>query len=106
MKFMKKLLSAVTAAAIGATMTTALSAGVSTASAASKTAVELVEDMGLGWNLGNALDCTNTWTDSPTPEQIETAWGNISTTESMIKEVKKAGFNTVRIPVTWWDMTG
>ena len=24
----------------------------------------------------------------------------------MIKEVKKAGFNTVRIPVTWWDMTG
>lgn len=47
MKFMKKLLSAVTAAAIGATMTTALSAGVSTASAASKTAVELVEDMGL-----------------------------------------------------------
>lgn len=65
MKFMKKLLSAVTAAAIGATMTTALSAGVSTASAASKTAVELVEDMGLGWNLGNALDCTNTWTDPP-----------------------------------------
>ena len=61
MKFMKKLLSTMTAAAIGLSMTTALSLGTSVASAADKTAVELVEDMGLGWNLGNALDSTNTW---------------------------------------------
>lgn len=106
MKFMKKLLSAVTAAAIGVSMTTALSAGVSVVNAADKTAVELVEDMGLGWNLGNALDGTNTWDSSLTPEKIETAWGNVVTTEAMIKEIKKTGFNTVRIPVTWWDMTG
>ena len=51
MKFMKKLLSTMTAAAIGLSMTTALSLGTSVASAADKTAVELVEDMGLGWNL-------------------------------------------------------
>lgn len=106
MKFMKKLLSAVTAAAVGVSMTTALAAGVSVASAADMTAVELVEDMGLGWNLGNALDSTNTWDSSLTPTKIETAWGNPVTTESMIKEIKKSGFNTVRIPVTWWDMTG
>ena len=106
MKFMKKLLSTVTAAAIGASMTTALSAGIPVANAAGMTAVEQVEDMGLGWNLGNALDCTNTWTSNLSPTDIETAWGNVVTTESMIKEVKKAGFNTVRIPVTWWDMTG
>ena len=106
MKFMKKLLSTMTAAAIGLSMTTALSLGTSVASAADKTAVELVEDMGLGWNLGNALDSTNTWDSSLTPSKIETAWGNVVTTENMIKEVKKAGFNTVRIPVTWWDMTG
>lgn len=62
--------------------------------------------MGLGWNLGNALDSTNTWTSNPSPADIETAWGNVVATENMIKEVKKAGFNTVRIPVTWWDMTG
>lgn len=48
MKFMKKLLSTMTAAAIGLSMTTALSLGASVASAADKTAVELVEDMGLG----------------------------------------------------------
>ncbi len=106
MKFMKKLLSTMTAAAIGLSMTTALSVGTSVASAADKTAVQMVEDMGLGWNLGNALDSTNTWTSNPSPTDLETAWGNIATTENMIKEVKKAGFNTVRIPVTWWDMTG
>lgn len=106
MKFMKKLLSTMTAAAIGLSMTTALSVGTSVASAADKTAVQVVEDMGLGWNLGNAFDCTNTWTSNLSPTDIETAWGNIATTENMIKEVKKAGFNTVRIPVTWWDMTG
>ncbi|MCD7957986.1 MAG: cellulase family glycosylhydrolase [Ruminococcus sp.] len=108
MKLMKKLLSAVTAAALGLTMTTALSTGTvtSTASAADMTAVELVEDMGLGWNLGNALDSTNTWTANLEPSDIETAWGNVETTEAMIQEIKKAGFNTVRIPVTWWDMTG
>lgn len=104
MKLMKKLLSAVTAAAIGMSMTTAFSAGVSVANAADKTAVQLVEDMGLGWNLGNALDCTNTWTSPLTPNAIETAWGNPTTTESMIKEVKKSGFNTVRIPITWYQM--
>lgn len=108
MKLMKKLLSVVTAAALGLTMTTALSTGtvISTASAADMTAVELVEDMGLGWNLGNALDSTNTWTANLEPSDIETAWGNVETTEAMIQEIKKAGFNTVRIPVTWWDMTG
>ena len=106
MKFMKKLLSTMTAAAIGLSMTTALSVGTSVASAADKTAGQMVEDMGLGWNLGNALDSTNTWTSNPSPADIETAWGNVAATENMIKEVKKAGFNTVRIPVTWWDMTG
>ena len=65
MKFMKKLLSTMTAAAIGLSMTTALSVGTSVASAADKTAVQMVEDMGLGWNLGNALDSTNTWPAIP-----------------------------------------
>ena len=75
-----------------------------TADAASMTAVQLVEDMGQGWNLGNSFDCTNTWTNPLTPTAIETAWGNPVTTEAMIKEIKKSGFNTVRIPVTWYQM--
>lgn len=105
MKLMKKLLSTLTAAAIGATMCSAMAAGMPAAMAASS-AVALVEDMGLGWNLGNTLDSTNSWTSNPSPSDIETAWGNPVTTEAMIQEIKKAGFKTVRIPVTWWDMTG
>ncbi len=108
MKIGKKLLSVVTSAALTVGMLSAVGvASLSqTTDAASMNAVELVEDMGYGWNLGNTFDGTNIWTDSPTPNQLETAWGNEITTESMIKEIKKAGFNTVRIPVTWWDTSG
>ena len=69
------------------------------ANAADLTAVQLVEAMGQGWNLGNSFDSANTWTNPLTPEAIETAWGNPVTTEAMIKEIKKSGFNTVRIPI-------
>lgn len=57
------------------------------------TPIELISKITIGWNLGNALDCTDT---------SETAWGNPKTTEDMILAVKKAGFNAVRIPVTWY----
>ncbi len=59
---------------------------------------ELVEDMKIGWNLGNTLDCYNV--ENP-PEDFETAWGNPKTTFQMIEAVKNAGFNAVRIPITW-----
>ncbi len=64
---------------------------------------EIVEDMKIGWNLGNSLEAA-------APENKETAsikefeeyWGNPSTTKEMIIKVKEAGFRTIRIPVTWW----
>lgn len=55
------------------------------------TSLQLVKEMKVGWNLGNTLDATGG----------ETNWGNPKTTKSMIDKIKKAGFNTVRIPVTW-----
>ncbi|HEX9059492.1 MAG TPA: cellulase family glycosylhydrolase, partial [Clostridia bacterium] len=55
------------------------------------TALDLVKEMRLGWNLGNTLD------GSPT----ETSWGNPKTTKAMLDQVKAEGFNTIRIPVTW-----
>jgi len=45
----------------------------------------------LGWNLGNALECP----------KAETDWGNPKTTHDMIKAVRAAGFNAIRIPVRW-----
>lgn len=60
------------------------------------TAWELVKDMKVGWNLGNTLDATNA-----NDVTAETSWGNPVTTKLMIDAVKDAGFNVVRIPVSW-----
>lgn len=59
------------------------------------TSAELVKEIKIGWNLGNTLDAEGTGLES------ETAWGNVKTTKEMITAVKDAGFNTVRIPVSW-----
>jgi endoglucanase len=68
-----------------------------------------VSQIGAGWNLGNTLDAH--WNESlpwavPTIQNIETLWGNPVTAKEMIDFVKEAGFNTVRIPVTWYIFTG
>ncbi len=62
------------------------------------TADELVEEMGLGWNLGNTMDGHTGFTPN------ETLWQNVKTTKQTIKGVHDLGFNTVRIPVTWGTM--
>lgn len=61
-------------------------------------AADTVKNINVGWNLGNSLDSHKTETDDS-----ETGWGNPRTTKEMIDTVKKAGFNTVRIPVTWYE---
>ena len=66
-----------------------------------KTAIETVNDMGLGWNLGNTFDCFGTWKEIKTPDDQITMWGNVVPTEEMVVTIKKYGFKTVRFPVTW-----
>lgn len=61
---------------------------------------EIVKDIKVGWNLGNSLDSYDT---NKTGIATETGWGNPKTTEDLIKSVKNAGFNAVRIPVTWGE---
>ncbi len=56
---------------------------------------ELVKEIKIGWSLGNTLDSTASGIDA------ETAWGNKKTTKEMITAVKDAGFNGIRVPVTW-----
>lgn len=108
MKMFKKVLSAVTASALTLSMaagSAAMFTSVSAADINSMTAMQLVEDMGAGWNLGNSFDCTNTWDNPLTVEKLETAWQNPVTTQGMIDSIAFYGFNTVRIPVTWMQMT-
>lgn len=69
-----------------------------TNSSETKTATEIVSDIKVGWNLGNTFDSY----DSDTSKTVdETYWGNPKTTKEMIDSVKNAGFNAIRIPVTW-----
>ena len=56
----------------------------------------ILEDMGLGWNLGNSLDATG-----GSGLNTETSWSNPKTTQALIDKVKSLGFNTVRVPVSW-----
>ena len=58
---------------------------------------QIVKAMGPGWNLGNQLESVI----DKVPE--ETNWGNPKITEALIKRVKKAGFRSVRIPVSYFS---
>lgn len=56
-----------------------------------KTAMQITQDMGAGWNLGNSLESSGG----------ETNWGNPRTNKAMIDAIKNKGFRTIRIPVRW-----
>lgn len=63
--------------------------------------LKMVKNMKIGWNLGNtfdAVDCDEFIADKL---DYESAWSGVKTTSEMIKMVKDAGFNTIRIPVSW-----
>ncbi|MDR1836903.1 MAG: glycoside hydrolase family 5 protein [Treponema sp.] len=66
-------------------------------------AVELAGNIKIGWNLGNTLDTTDLFwlARNASVRQFETAWGNPVTTKEMLDAVWNAGFNAVRIPVSW-----
>ena len=58
--------------------------------------MELVADMKIGWNLGNTLDAIG-----GIGIMSETAWGNPKTKQEMIDKILDAGFNVIRLPITW-----
>lgn len=60
------------------------------------TSSELMNEVKIGWNLGNALDAPDG----------ETGWGNPPITPELLRTVKDAGFRLVRIPVTWTKHMG
>ena len=65
-----------------------------------RTGFDIAAAMGAGWNLGNTLDATGNKTDQLADE---THWGNPRTTQAMVDAVKNAGFNAIRLPVSWDD---
>lgn len=75
-----------------------------------ESATEAVENMRVGWNLGNTLDSNsndtlNMWIEhwtSRTPTDYEKAWGQPVTRPELFEMMRKAGFNAIRVPVTWY----
>ncbi len=90
--------------------------GCASASAASLTAQDVASRMGIGLNLGNTMEASNStncekitceWipvVGNNTPKNYETYWGAVETTQEVIDGIKAEGFNTVRIPVFWGNM--
>jgi len=88
------------------------------------TAFEITEAMTIGWNLGNQLDSHSSedvlgedgkplkdengnkitkFLDFVPADEGETQWGNPVITKELIQAVKAKGFNTIRIPTTWFQ---
>ena len=65
------------------------------------TAMETVNNMGLGYNFANTFECYNKFEEIKTPEEQITLWGNIVPTKNMISKLKRYGFKTIRLPITW-----
>ena len=70
-----------------------------------ESAVDAVKNMGIGTNFGNCTDVVAMWMNmnSNSVTDFEKAWGQVPTTKPMVDFLKQNGFNSVRIPVTWFQ---
>lgn len=63
-------------------------------------ALRFVRSLKIGWNLGNTFDAYDcNWLSNEM--DYEGAWCKAKTTETHIQMLKDAGFNAIRIPVSW-----
>lgn len=61
--------------------------------------IRLVKDMKIGWNLGNSFDAIDC--NLADEMKYESSWCGANATPELFAELKKAGFNSIRIPVSW-----
>ena len=66
-------------------------------------ALEIVNNMGLGWNLANSFDSYDINNIVKNPDEIITLWGNKAPKKELFSKLKKYGFKTIRFPVTWMN---
>ncbi len=67
-------------------------------------AAELLNEIVLGWSLGNTLD---SYSAADYGKNVglgtETSWGNPKATKELVDVLKENGINAVRVPVTWYN---
>ena len=71
----------------------------------SLSAINLVKQMGFGWNLGNTFDAHSFhWQPDYWTLGMETEfhWSKIETTPELLAFPKAHGYKSIRIPVTWF----
>ena len=66
-----------------------------------KTSIQIVNEMGIGYNLGHSFDNYLYGTKYNNIDEVITLFGNPIPTKSLIINIKKYGFKTIRFPVTW-----
>ena len=59
-----------------------------------KSAIQIVDDMGIGWNLGNSFDCYDESFSKKSPDEIITLWGNKIPKKKTFENLKKYGIKT------------
>lgn len=77
------------------------------------TAFEITENMKIGWNLGNTMDAKASEPSADDPKvyvdsahagvETEKAWGCPKANQTLFDALKAKGFNTVRVPTTWFQ---
>ena len=73
--------------------------------ASNKTAIQIVNEMGLGYNFGKTYNCCSSVDEKNILyEQVKT-WGTILPTKKMIKKIKKYGFKTIRFQILYTNLT-
>lgn len=63
-------------------------------------AMRFIRELKAGWNLGNAFDAHPN-NNSLRGLELEYTWCKAKTTKELIHALREAGFNLVRIPVSW-----
>ncbi len=70
---------------------------------------QVIDEMGLGINLGNTYESCGDWIaqwGDGTVKSYVTAWGSPMITQNMIQGYADAGFGVLRVPVAWSNMMG
>ena len=63
-------------------------------------ALQFTRILKAGWNLGNTFDAMDEG-KGPSGRDYETYWSGVRTTKELIHALKMAGFNLIRVPVSW-----
>ena len=109
---LKKIISVVCSAAMAVSILTVPAPAAADAASTEMrdiTTQQVIDEMGLGINLGNTYESCGDWIaqwGDGTVKSYVTAWSSPEITQDMIKGYAAAGFGVLRIPVAWSNMMG